>query len=141
MKKEKSYTGLTIRIPANLAKELKALKDGRDLTSYGLALQYWVRQQIDQGIESRLVKLEELIHRIAKGFDYFEDRVIRTDEKGITTAGWLATILETLDGKGGSKDFLKRFEKVNEMPVKKLFQERLERRAKVDEYKREQAVK
>ncbi|MBA7491461.1 hypothetical protein ES702_02007 [subsurface metagenome] len=139
--KKNSREGLTVRLPLNIANEVKKLRDDRELPSYGIALQYWIRQQLDQQIDSRLIKLEEITGRIEKAITFFEDRVIRTDEKGITTAGWLATVLETLDGKGGSKDFLERFEKVNEMPIKKLFQERLERRAKVEHYKKMQKKK
>lgn len=81
MEKEKSYTGLTIRIPANIAKELKELKDGQDLSSYGLALQYWVRQQQDEEIQSRLIDLEEKIKEVGKLLHTTMAIVIKTNWK------------------------------------------------------------
>jgi len=141
MEKDKSYEGLTIRIPSNVAQELKKLKNDRDLPSYGLALQYWVRQQIDEQIASRLIKLEELMNKVAKGFDYFEDRIMRADEKSITNSGWLGTILEKVDGKGGSDDLIERIQRVNTMPKEELFEERKKRQIKIEELKREHLPK
>lgn len=63
--KKKSYEGMTVRIPINVAKEVRKLREDKDLGSYGLALTYWIEQQKDEEIQLQLadikVKLEEIV--------------------------------------------------------------------------------
>ena len=65
---------LTVRIPKNIAREVRKLKDDQDLNSYGLALQYWIEQQKDERVESQLIKLEETQR---KGFKMRGDAILR----------------------------------------------------------------
>lgn len=64
--KKKSYQGMVVRIPINIAKEVKKLREDKDLGSYGLALKYWIEQQKDEQIDSRLINLEEKIEELGK---------------------------------------------------------------------------
>lgn len=67
----KSYEGMTIRVPVDIARELKELRKDKDLPSYGSALKYWIEQQQNEQIEARLNKIEEQITKttnIVKGW-------------------------------------------------------------------------
>lgn len=58
---EKSYEGLSIRVPLNIAKELKKLKEEEDLPSIGSALQIYIENIKIERLESKLSELEATI--------------------------------------------------------------------------------
>jgi len=66
MQKTKSYEGLTVRVPVNMARELKKLKAEKDLPSMGSALQIFIENMKMEKIEGRLDKLEERLEELLK---------------------------------------------------------------------------
>lgn len=66
MRKEKGYTGMTIRVPLNIAKEIKKLKEDKDLSTYGLALQYWIRAEREHAIDLELFDTKNEIENLIK---------------------------------------------------------------------------
>ncbi len=58
---EKSYEGLSIRVPLNIAKELKKLKKEENLSSIGSALQIYIENIKIERLESKLNELEAAI--------------------------------------------------------------------------------
>ncbi|MBA7496781.1 hypothetical protein ES702_07390 [subsurface metagenome] len=71
----KSYEGMTIRVPVDIARELKELRKDKDLPSYGSALKYWIEQQRDEQIDTRLNEIEEKIKKMTKILDIFVNKV------------------------------------------------------------------
>jgi len=58
---EKSYEGLSIRVPLPIAKELKKLKQEQELPSIGSALQIYIENIKIERLESKLNELEAAI--------------------------------------------------------------------------------
>ncbi|MBA7707197.1 hypothetical protein ES703_116066 [subsurface metagenome] len=64
--KNESYEGMTIRVPVDIARQLKELRKTKNLSSYGSALKYWIEQQHNEQIEARLNHLEEQVTKLPK---------------------------------------------------------------------------
>lgn len=61
---EKTYKGMSIRIPLNIARELKKLKQEEDLPSIGSALQIYIETIKIERLESKLSELETALQEI-----------------------------------------------------------------------------
>lgn len=129
MKGQTNSKTMVVRLPVEIGEQLVKLRDSNNLATTGAALQFWVQQQKDERIEEKLNFILDELRMI-------EDRVIRTDEKGTITALYLATVLQDLDGESGAKTYVDRLEKIVEMPVQDLLEERKIRRLKVARHKK-----
>jgi len=77
MEKTKSYEGLTVRVPINMARELKKLKKEKDLPSMGSALQIYIENMKIERIEERLGTVEATVKKHTKQIDGILDRIVK----------------------------------------------------------------
>ncbi|MBA7612918.1 hypothetical protein ES703_20159 [subsurface metagenome] len=60
---------MIIRLPENIVAELKKMKLDQDLPTVGSALKFWIEQQQNEKIETRLNSIEEEMKTINKIFN------------------------------------------------------------------------
>lgn len=77
MQKAKSYEGLTVRVPINMARELKKLKEEKDLPSMGSALQIYIENMKIERIEERLGAVEATAKKHTKQIDLMLDGIVK----------------------------------------------------------------
>lgn len=57
---------MTIRLPVEVCEALTKIRDSNNLATVGSALKYWIEQQTNEKIESRLNVIEEQINKLTK---------------------------------------------------------------------------
>jgi len=57
---------MLVRLPVEIAEQLIKLRNDKNLSTVGVALQYWIQQQSNQQIDTRLNSIEEEINKLTK---------------------------------------------------------------------------
>jgi len=65
--KNTTVNGMAIRLPKKIVDTLQQLKKEENLPSMAIALEFWLRQQVDERQQERLTKVEEKIERMHAG--------------------------------------------------------------------------
>lgn len=65
--KAKFMDTMSIKLPKATIEHLRKLKEEKELSSMSVALKYWIEQEYNARIETRLLKLEELTGQILSG--------------------------------------------------------------------------
>lgn len=117
-------TTLLVRIPRDIKDNLAKIKRKENLPTLGSALKFWIEQATNEQVETRLVGIEEKLNEILNEIRTIEDRLVRTDEKATVTAAYFAVELEQLHGEGAARSYLDRLEKITEMDIHELLEER-----------------
>jgi len=85
-------TSMMVRVPRKMVDVIKEYQKSEELSSFGLALEYYIRQAMDERVEAELSKIRANQERLA-------DAVIRAHKKSNILAISLQAIFEQLGGK------------------------------------------
>lgn len=73
--KAKFMDTMSIRLPKATIEHLRKLKEQKELSSMSVALKYWIEQEYNARIESRLTNVEETMNQILTGVLVLTKRV------------------------------------------------------------------
>lgn len=83
---------MSVRIPKKVVDVIKVYQKAEELSSFGLALEFYIRQAGDQKMEGQLSEIRADINRL-------RDAIVKGHKKSNILAIGLQTVVERLGGK------------------------------------------